>query len=134
MLTDLKDNLKITNDYTYEPVEVKRGLFKWTDFPNKPVVCFTTVADEPHELDEYGAGARWLRLLFYGYLEDDGLGNTDAIQLWLQDVENFLDNPLHNTYQTDTWIGNIEVLEGGVSSPINSFIIEVSILYVNEEC
>ena len=132
LLVDMQDNLSIAKGYNFTPIDIKRGIFKWGDFTDKPVVCFTAVRDEPHELEEYGAGARWLEIGIYGYMEDDGLGNSDKIQLLVQDVEDFLNNPLHHTYEPDTHIGGIEILEGGVSSPINSFIMEVRILYDNE--
>lgn len=125
---DLNDKLKPTNGYNFQPASIKRGLHKWTDFPVKPAVCFTLVGDEPHELEEYGEGARWLMFFFYGYHVTDGMGKTDNIQNLAQDVEDFLAST-DNTYVSDTMIGPLEVLEGGVSSPINSFILEVRILY-----
>jgi len=129
---DLNDKLKPTNGYNFQPASIKRGLHKWTDFPEKPAVCFTLVGDEPHELEEFGEGARWLRFFFYGYHVTDGMGVTDNIQKLAQDVEDFLAST-DNSFVEDTMIGNMEVLEGGVSSPLCSFIIEVSILY-NREC
>ena len=129
---DLNDKLKPTNGYNFQPTEIKRGLFKWTDFTDKPVVCFTLVGDEPHELEEAGINARWLNFLFYGYHVTDGMGVSDNIQKLTQDVEDFLTST-DNTYVEGTMVGAIEVLEGGVSSPVNSFIIDVRILY-DVEC
>lgn len=125
---DLIDKLKATNGYNFTPAAIKRGLYKWTDFTDKPVVCFTLVADEPHELEEYGEGSRWLHFLFYGYALTDGMGNTDNIHNLSQDVEDFLSSS-DNSFLSDTMIGSMEVLEGGVSSPVQSFILEVRILY-----
>ena len=129
---DLNDKLKVTNGYNFTPAAIKRGLFKWTDFPSKPAVCFTLVGDEPLEEELYGEGARWLMFFFYGYHVTDGMGVSDNIQNLAQDCEDFLAST-DNTYVNDTMIGNMEVLEGGVSSPLNSFIIEVRILY-DREC
>ena len=129
---DLNDKLKPTNGYNFQPASIRRGLHKWTDFPEKPAVCFTLVGDEPHELEEFGEGRRWLHFFFYGYHVTDGMGVTDNIQKLAQDVEDFLDSD-DNTYTEATMIGNLEVLEGGVSSPTNSFILEVRILY-NRDC
>ena len=124
---DLK-KIKISRGYKHEPVEIKRGLYRWVDFPTKPALCFSLYMDEDDVDSLSGDLARWLKLYFYGFIETDGLGDTTRVQEFEEDVENFL-NSTDNTYKLNTLIGNVEIKEGGVNDPINSFIIEASIMY-----
>lgn len=123
---DLKE-IKSTRGYNFTPVEVARGLHKWNDFPVKPVIGFTHFRDEADEDADSGDIARWLYFYGYGYTETDGNGNTDDIHNLAQDFEDFL-NSTDNTYTEETMIGDIEIKEGGVSDPVNAFIITFRIL------
>jgi len=125
---DLKTKIIVTRGYNHTPVEVRRGLHKWTDFNDKPVVCFTVVRDEPDELSEAGSLARWIYIEFYGLAETDGLGETDVIHEVAQDVQNFLFST-DFTYTDVTEVGETLLKEGGVSDPINAFSISTRIMY-----
>ena len=131
ILTDLQDKIKVSRGYKQQPVDIKRGMHKWNDFPIKPVVCFTMFRDEADEESESGEIMRWLSVYFYGYAETDGIGNTDQIQELAQDVENFLMST-DFSYTSKTLIADTEIKEGGVSDPVNSFLIETKIAYCVE--
>ena len=126
---DLNDNLHSANDYNWTPAEIKRGIHKWDDFIVKPVICFTLTADRPDGDQEYGADARWLEIFFYIYAQTDGGETPIQIHEMLEDLENFLQNTEHFTYSNQTLIEDVEVLEGGSSSPINTAILQTRIIY-----
>ncbi len=127
--TDLNNNLHTANDYNWTPVEIKRGIHKWDDFIVKPVICFTLASDRADEDQEYGEDARWLEVFFYIYSQTDGSESPTQIHEMLEDLENFLQNTTHFTYSNQTLIGDIEVLEGGISSPVNTAILQTRIIY-----
>ena len=72
---------------------------------------------------------RWMKVFFYIYAQTDGAGDTTQIFEMIEDLENFLQSTDHFTYANQTHIGDIEVLEGGTSNPINTAICETQILY-----
>jgi len=125
---DLNNSLTSEKDYQHTPVEIKRGIHKWDDFLVKPVVCFTLTADLPDDDNQYGEDARWLTIMFYIYSQTDGGGSTNQIHEMVDDLETFIQSD-HFTYSDQTLILDIEVLEGGTSSPINTAIMQTRIIY-----
>lgn len=126
--TDIEDKWQANRGYNYTPIAVKRGNHKWNDFDVKPVICYSMFRDENDEDSEHGALVRWINLYIYGYADTDGNGNTDVIHDLAEDCENFL-NSTDFTYTNNTLIGDTEIFEGGLSNPINSFLITIKVMY-----
>jgi len=132
--SDLEDNLTTANSYAIQPVVVKQGVHMWNDFKGRmPSVHFTIINDEPYE-DEFPStysdndSARVINIIFYGYATTSGAGDSETIYDMSTDIENFLLSE-HFSYADNILLGKMEILEGGVSSPICAFNLETRIIY-----
>lgn len=123
---DIEDNFTVAKGYTHQPVEVKRGMYKYGDFPTKPVICFTMFRDTPDEDDN--EWVRWINVYFYAYADTDGAGGTDTIYELYNDFSEFLESS-NFTYYKQIILGEAEIKEGGISDPINAFTLEARIAY-----
>jgi hypothetical protein len=130
ILEDLS-KIKVSRGYKHQPAQIVAGFYKWTDFIVKPAIGFSMAGDVPDEFSEAGQMIRWFKVFFYGYAQTDGAGNTNTIYEVLQDVEDFLSST-DFTYYNNTEIGDIDIREGGVSDPINFFLMETRIGYCVE--
>ena len=129
ILEDLKNNLTRANGYNHTPAEIKRGYYVWEDFLLKPAIGFSMDTDIPADDQLYGEDTRFISVFFYIYSQTDGAGNTDQIYEMLEDLENFFQSSDHFTYQEQILIEDAQLLEGGVSQPINTAILQTQILY-----
>jgi hypothetical protein len=126
---DLKDNLTVNNGYNIQPIEVRKGIHQWNDFPHLPVICFTVTRDEPWEDNEHGESIRSFNMTIYMYADTDGNGNSDAINDMVYDIQNFLKNSSHFTYYNSCLVGAIEIREGGINQEKSGAWIEIQIVY-----
>jgi hypothetical protein len=124
---DLK-KIDTSHGYNVDVSEVKRGFNKWNDFQLKPAIGFILQRDIADEQSEGRDTVRWLEYFIYGYTDSSHIGNSDEIYKLLDDVETLLDSE-DFFYKTCCEIGDVEVVEGGVSNPVNSFLLNIRIAY-----
>ena len=122
---DLK-KIDAAKGYNLTPAAVLRGLHKWNDFAVKPAIGYTLVRDLP---DEDSHTARWMEWAIYGYVDTSSIGNSGDIYKLLDDIETLIDSTDDFFYSNCSEIEDIELFEGGVSTPINSLILRLRIAY-----
>jgi len=130
--TDIKEKLTKVNGYNFTPAVVKRGIHSWNDFQIKPAICFTFIDEKPYESGNYqktysNIDTKEIRLMFYGY-NDSEYGNSDMIFTMAADMETFLKSS-DMTENEDMIVNGLEIKEAGSSDPINSFLMDVSLIY-----
>jgi len=128
------DKLTKLNGYNFTPKKVERGIFSWNDMENNmPAILFTFISETPYESPKYqltydDTDTKNMKLMFYGYAKTDGYGKSDLIFQMAQDVMDFLKSD-DFTLSDDIIINNVEIKEGGINDPINSFLMEVNVIY-----
>ena len=135
VLNQLKDDIEkyvkpSVSPYKTSIAEVKRGIYKFDTIVNKPCVCFSMEDDKvEHEMfDSAGSNqVRFLNIYLYGYLDNDEMNKYDNIHQLVTDMEYFLDNNF--TYSSNTYIGDVGVIEGGASAPVSFFDMTVMVVY-----
>lgn len=131
---DIKDNLTKVNGYGHTPNEVKRGIYSWNDMEkHMPAILFTFINEKPYESPKYqmtydDVDTKAIKVMFYGYAKTDGYGKSDLIFQMAQDLSNFLTSDDYTLFE-DVIINDLEVKEGGISDPVNSFIMDVDLIY-----
>lgn len=134
---ELKDNIKVTNGYSFTPIAVRRGVYAYNDLKGKmPALCFTFVKENPYEDDIYPVtyddiDTKAISLIFYGYASSNDMIDNDKIFNMVADVENFITSS-DFTYNDRLKIDNIEVKEAGPGDLVQSFIMEVRIVVNND--
>jgi hypothetical protein len=123
--TDLKDKVQSSRGYNFTPSEIKRGLHRFNDFSLKPAVGFSLINDIPEGSGE----ARKLTYVFYGYTDTSDWANSDDIYKLLADIEDFILSEEDNTFFKCAYIQEINVVEGGISQPLNSFEMYVEFTF-----
>jgi hypothetical protein len=121
---DLK-KIDAARGYNLTPADIKRGLHKWNDFAVKPAIGYTLIRDLP---DEDSSEARWMEWAIYGYVDTSSIGNSGDIYKLLDDIETLIEST-DFFYVNCSDIQDIELFEGGVSTPINSLILRLRIAY-----
>lgn len=130
---DIKKNLTKLNGYHFTPAQIERGIISWNDVKSMPFIGFTFIreikyVDEKYQRSYDDTDTRSISIMIYGYCKTDGYGKSDLIFEMCNDVELFLESE-HNTKYNDTIINSIEIKEGGINDPTNSFLMDVSIIY-----
>ena len=125
--SDMKENIQASRGYNFTPSEIKRGLHRFNDFSLKPAIGFSLVNDVP---DGIGT-ARILTYVIYGYTDTSDWANSDDIYKLLDDVESFIGSE-DNTFHYCSYVQEINVVEGGVSQPLNSFELYVELTLETE--
>ena len=127
---DLENYFNTQNDYRYTPFHIKLGNYWWYDFDEKPVLCFSLDKDEPWEDEEHGTELRVLTITFYIYDLISVEGEITRILEIVEDLEDFLNNSNHFTYQSSLLtIGEINTFLGGKNIETGYTSIETQIIY-----
>lgn len=124
---DLEDKFKTTLGYNTDPI-VRYGVYWPTETETSPpTICYTDTNIAVEEV--FGeAGHGWLKLLIYGWTENDGLGDTTNIHNLSLDMLYFLFNDF--TYISDLGsIGDLEIFPGDENIQISFFRLEVEVKF-----
>lgn len=129
--TELKDDINpVSDNYTSSIAEVKRGYFGWSDIVNKPFINFTLEEDIVEEDILGGNKIRSLDILLNGWMDEDGGNNYTTIHTLIRDLEYFFKYDF--SYKSNTHVGTIRIIEGGVSAPYSYFQMDIEIRYQQE--
>ena len=138
--SEIEDTIESANvNYSSDIAEVKRGIHYHNDTVNRPFIGISLDTDELLEetfTDESTIGGssgnnQWRQLVVKVYcFMSVSLSDYDAVHTMIKDLEYFLKYDFtHNNYTT---IGNVRIIEGGISYPVSYFDIDVQIQYMSD--
>lgn len=126
---DMTDYIKSSRDpYTSDIAEVRRGIHGHTDVVNKPFVGISLESDSVDQeiFDSTGTDqVRRMKVYIYAYTHISS-DYTEIHQL-ISDLEYFL--KYNFTYKSNTYVKDINIIEGGISAPIGFFDMYIEIQY-----
>ena len=127
---DMIDHIKSSRDpYTSDIAEIKRGIHGYTDIVNKPFIGISMESDKVDQEIFASSGTdqiRRMRIYIYCFMEKSFDNYTELYQL-IDDVEYFMKYDF--TYKDNTYIKDINVMEGGVSATVSFFDMYIEIQY-----
>jgi len=129
---DLKANLTIANGYISNVREVRRGIHMAEDMNLKPAISFWCYKDTIEKHMTVNVIQRVLELQFFMYASTKGIGDVDNIHNLMDDVESFLYNPAHWTYESQTLLGDTVIYEGGTQDAVSIAVLELKIRYLQQ--
>lgn len=129
--TELKDTINpVSDNYTSSIAEVRRGYFGWHDIVNKPSINFTSEEDMVEEDLIGGDKIRSLDILLNGWMDNDYKNNYTKIHTLIRDLEYFFKRDFSD--KSNTYVGTIRTIEGGLSAPYSYFQMDIEIRYQQE--
>ena len=134
ILTVLKDEIteyikSTRSPYTSDIAEVRRGIHGHDEVVNKPFVGVAFENDNVDEeiFDTTGTDQiRRMRVYIYCFMSAK-FDNYDDLHAIIDDMEYFLKYDF--TYKSNTYVKDINAIEGGVSAPTSFFDMYIEILY-----
>lgn len=134
ILAALKDDMieyikSSRSPYISDIAEIRRGVHGYDEVANKPFLGASLESDDVDQeiFDSTGTDqVRRMRVYIYCFMEVS-LDDYDKLYAMLDDVEYFMKYDF--TYKSNTYIKDINVIEGGVSAPASFFDMYIEILY-----
>lgn len=134
ILAALKDDMieyikSSRSPYTSDIAEVKRGIHGHDEVVNKPFIGIALESDSVYQetFDTIGTDeVRTLRVYIYCFI-DTSLDDYDYLYTMIDDVEYFMKYDF--TYKSNTYVKDINIIEGGVSTSASFFDMYIEILY-----
>ena len=134
ILAALKDgmieHIRSTNSpYTSYIAKVERGIHGHDEVVNKPFIGVALEKDSVDQeiFEDTGTDqVRRMRVYIYCFM-DPAFDDYDDLYAIIDDVEYFLKYDF--TYKSNTYVKDINAIEGGVSAPTSFFDMYIEILY-----
>ena len=134
ILAALKDDMieyikSSRSPYTSDIAEVKRGIHGHDEVVNKPFIGIALESDSVDQgtFDTIGTDSvRMMRVYVYCFM-NTSLNDYTKLYTLIDDIEYFM--KYDYTYKSNTYVRDINIIEGGVSAPASFFDMYIEILY-----